>query len=124
MLKTPIKPKAAGARLRPPAVTGTGVPGPSACNFCSGARHYIQECKVVNEYICSGKCKCSLDGKVILASDVMVPHGIMGAWLCDRVDEWHRLNPGQMAMQMLFEVTVSATVPLNDAAGQSTYSCP
>ncbi len=54
----------------------------------------------------------------------MVPHSITGAWLRDHVDEWHQLNPGQMAMQMLFEVTASATVPPNDTAGQSTCSCP
>src|SRR5258707_7350414 len=101
-----------------------GVPGPSTCNFCSGARHYIRECKVINKYIHSRKCKCSPDGKVILASGVMVLHGIMGAWLCNHVDEWHQLNPRQMAAQMLFEVTAPVTVPLNDAAGQSTCSCP
>src|SRR5229473_6394451 len=124
MFKTTIQTQPAGARPQPPAVTGMGVPGPSACNFCGGAGHYIQECKVVNKYICSRKCKCSPDGKVILASGVMVPRSITGAWLRDRIDEWHRLNPGQMATQMLFEVTVSATVPPNDAAGQSTCSCP
>jgi len=101
-----------------------GAPGPSTCNFCSGARHYIRECEVVNEYIRSGKCKRSPDGKVVLASGAMVLHGIMGAWLHDRVDEWHQLNPRQMAVQMLFEVMASATVPPNDAAGQSTCSCP
>src|SRR5258708_8517398 len=100
------------------------MPGLSTCNFCGGARHYIRKCEVVNKYIHSGKCKCSPDRKVILASGVMVLCGIMGAWLRNRIDEWHRLNPGQMAMQMLFEVMASATVPPNDTAGQSTCSCP
>ena len=124
MFKTTIQTQPAGARPRPPAITGTGTPGPSACNFCGGARHYIRECEVVNEYIRSRKCKRSLDRKVVLASGAMVLCGIMGAWLRDHVDEWHQLNPRQMAVQMLFEVMASATVPPNDAAGQSTCSCP
>ena len=124
MFKSAIQTQPAGARPRPPATIGMGVPGPSICTFCSGAGHYIQECKVVNEYICTRKCKCSTDGKVVLASGAMVPHGITGAWLCDRIDEWHQLNPRQMATQMLFEVSAIAPVLLKDAVDQSKCSCP
>src|SRR5258708_11858771 len=77
MFKTTIQTQPAGARPRPPAVTGMGMPGPSACNFCGGAGHYIRECEVVNEYIRSRKCKRSLDRKVVLASGAMVLCGIM-----------------------------------------------
>src|SRR5258708_38170598 len=41
MFKTTIQTQPAGARPQPPAITGTGAPGPSTCNFCGGARHYI-----------------------------------------------------------------------------------
>src|SRR5258708_5622890 len=71
MFKSAIQTQPVGARPQPPAAVGTGVPGPSVCNFCGRARHYIQECKVINEYIHTGKCKCSTNGKVVLASGAM-----------------------------------------------------
>ena len=57
-------------------------------------------------------------------SGAMVPRGIMGTWLCDRIDEYHRQNPGQMAVQMLFEVAATATAPTVVAAGQSWNGYP
>ena len=86
--------------------------------------HYIWECEVINKYIRTGKCKCSTNGKVVLTSGVMVLCSIMGAWLHDHIDEWHQLNPGQMATQMLFEVLAIAPVLLKDAVDQSKCSCP
>ena len=32
------------------------------CNFCGG-EHYICDCKVVNKYVQSGKCRCNINGK-------------------------------------------------------------
>ncbi len=124
MFKSAIQTQPVGARPRPPAAIGMGAPGLSICNFCSRAGHYIRECEVVNKYIHTGKCKHSANGKVVLTSGTMVLCGIMGAWLRDCVDEWHRLNPGQMAAQMLFEVSAIAPVLLKDAVDQSKCSCP
>src|SRR5712692_9035029 len=124
MFKSTIQTQPAGARPRPPAAVGTGAPGPSICNFCSGAGHYIWECEVVNEYIHTGKCKHSADGKVVLTSGMMVPCSITGAWLHDCIDEWHRLNSGQMATQMLFKVLAIVPVLPKDAVDQSKCSCP
>ena len=76
----------------------------SICNFFGIPGHYIWECKIVEEFIQFGKCKCNLEGKVVLPSGAMVLHGITGTWLHNRVDEWHWQNPGQLAAQMLFEV--------------------
>jgi len=53
-----------------------------------------------------------------------VPRSIMGNWLRDRVDEYHRQNPGQMAVQMLFEVATFASATPVDAAVQSSHSYP
>src|SRR5258708_27004234 len=85
MSKSAIQTQPAGARPRPPATIGTGAPGPSVCNFRGGARHYIWECEVINEYIRTGKCKHSADRKVSLASGTMVLSGITGAWFRDCV---------------------------------------
>jgi hypothetical protein len=41
----------------------------------------------------------------------MVPCNVQGVWLCDRVDEWHQQNPGQMASQMILEVAAAQSVP-------------
>ena len=102
------KPKSSGA-----ASTGTNASGSSVCNFCGVPGHFIRECEVVEEFIRFGKCKRSPEGRVILPSGAQVPRSIQGAWLRDRVEEWHRQNPGQMAAQMYIEVMAAppATVP-------------
>ena len=102
-----------------------GVPG-SACNFCGGSGHFIRECEVVTEYSRVGKCKRCADSKVVLPSGVMVPCDIPGNWLRDRVDEWHRLNPGQTALQMILEVVAAqpVTALASESVSQSSTSCP
>lgn len=126
MFKISLQPQQAGPRPRVTGAnaTGTSAPGTSACNFCGLPGHFIRECEVVAEYTRAGKCKRSQDGRVVLPSGAMVPRSISGAWLRDRIDEYHRQNPGQMAAQMLFEVAATATAPPNDAAGQSYHSYP
>ena len=69
---------------------------PFACIMC-GAAHGINWCKFVTEYIMAGKVKRNAEGKVVLPNGEFVPRGIPGEWLRDRVDEWHRQNPGQLA---------------------------
>ena len=130
MVKTVLQTQA-GA---PPRSTGaaaqvTSAPsgqGSSACNFCGVTGHFIRECEVVADYIKAGKCKRSADSRVVLPSGASVSRGTPGTWLRDRIDEWHRINPGQMAAAMLFEVTAaSAATALQDqAAGQSFFSRP
>ena len=100
--------------------------GNSVCNFCGVPGHFIQECKVVEEFIRFRKCKRNPEGKVILPIGAQVPRSIPGAWMRDRIEEWHRQNPGQMAAQMYIEVTAvsSATVPLHVTAGRSYTGYP
>ena len=122
----------AGARPRNAGAAALGVNGESgsrgACNFCRSTDHFIRDCDVIVEYTKASKCnlKCSsVSSKVVLPSGAKVPHGIPGAWLRDRIDEWHRQNPGQMgAVQMLFEVTVKVTVPSETLADQSYSNHP
>ena len=106
------------------ASAGTNASGNSVCNFCGVPGHFIRECEVVAEYTRSRKCKRGPDGRVVLPSGAVVPRSITGAWLRDHVDEWHRTNPGQLAAQMLSEVTVEATALSNDAVGQAFISYP
>ena len=116
-------PQAAATRPKNtgPATAGTSGPSTSVCNFCGIPGHYIQECEIVEEFIRFGKCKRNPKGKVVLPSGAMVPHGITWTWLHDHVDEWHRQNPGQLAAQMLFEVTTpqDVTALAKEAASQA-----
>ena len=100
--------------------------GGSACNFCGGTGHFIRECEVVAEYGRAGKCKRSADGKVVLPSGAMVPRDTPGTWMRDRVDEWHRQNPRQMASQMILEVAAvqTATAPAGESVSQSYIGYP
>jgi hypothetical protein len=83
----------------------------SKCNFCGGIGHFMRDCKVVNEYTYMGKCKRNHENRVVLPLGATVPHSITGTWLCNRVDEYHRLNPNQQgAAQMLCKVTSAVTV--------------
>ena len=101
------RPKGSGA-----ASMGTNASGTSVCNFCGVPRHFIRECEVVEEFIRFEKCKRSPEGRVILPSGAQVPCSIQGAWLHDRVEEWHHQNPGQTAAQMYVEVlAASPAVP-------------
>ena len=75
------------------------------CNFCGSTDHFIRNCTEVLEYINAGKCKRNTEGKVILPSGAYVPRDITGQWLRDRIDEWHRRNPNQLAAgQMMYRV--------------------
>ena len=98
----------------------------SICNFCGGAGHFIRECKVVAEYNRASKCKRNHKGKVVLPSGVMVPRGVPGNWLRDHVDEWHQMNPGQMALQMILEVVAAqpTTALASESASQSSAGYP
>lgn len=66
------------------------------CNFCGGP-HYIRECDKVEAMIREGKCKRNSEGKVVLPSGAFVPREIPGALLSERIEEWHRRNPNQLA---------------------------
>ena len=111
------KPKSFGA-----ASMGTNTSGTSVCNFCGVPRHFIRECEVVEEFIRFGKCKHSPEGRVILPSGAQVPCSIQGAWLCDRVEEWHHQNPGQMAAQIYVKVMVAP--PVTVPPGQICFGYP
>ena len=127
MVKTVIQAQTVGARQRSTGATAAGVSasGGSNCNFCGGSGHFIRECEAVVEYIKASKCKKSTaNGKVVLPSGAEILRGVPGSWLRNRVDEWHRTNPGQLAVQILFEVTAEATALSNDAAGQAFISYP
>ena len=84
-----------GPRSRTP-ISSDATPRDNRCNFCGGA-HFIRNCELVEDYIHAGKVKRNVEGRVILPTGAYVPREISGANLKERIDEWHRKNPGQLA---------------------------
>ena len=75
----------------------------------------ISTCPKVEEDTRAGKCRRNVEGKVCLPSGAFVPRHIPGTTMRDRINEWHRLNPGQLAAgllsvgNMVFEAVTSAS---------------
>ena len=67
-----------------------------ACNFCGEIGHYMAECEVVAQYTRDGKIKKNADGRIVLGTGAFVPRTIPGVWFKERVDEWHKRNPGNI----------------------------
>ncbi|KAF7297477.1 hypothetical protein MIND_00981500 [Mycena indigotica] len=84
---------------------------PGLCNMCGEGGHYIGTCPTVEEYTKQGKCKRDVNGRVTLPSGAFVPSRILGANLRDRIDEYHRQNPGQLAAGQLMLDLAPRTAP-------------
>jgi len=66
------------------------------CSYCGGS-HFIRECPQVTEDIKAGKCKKNHEGKVVLPSGAFVTRDVPGRNLRERIDEWHKRHPNQLA---------------------------
>ena len=89
------------------------------CNYCGGP-HYIIQCKEVDKDIEAGKVRRNHDGKVILSTGAFVPRDIQGRYLRDRVNEWHKRNPGQIAVATLINTIDMQIVNGNNCATMPT----
>lgn len=67
------------------------------CLFCNEMGHMISMCPKVEEDMRNGRCRRSSDGRVVLPSGAFIPGSLPGETMRDRLNEWHRLNPGQTA---------------------------
>lgn len=76
------------------------------CTCCSLLRHFIRNCDLVEEYMIQGKVRRNVDGKVVLSTDAFIPHDIVGRYLKDHIDEWHRCYPSQLAVAQLMYTSV------------------
>ena len=100
-------------RMRPS--TGGGVPPRNAKCLFDGCDNFIRDCAKVEEYIRQGKCRRNHEGKVILSTGAYVPRDIPGEHLCDRIDEWHRRNPNQLASGTLSSNTALFGAVVSDS---------
>ncbi|KDQ05786.1 hypothetical protein BOTBODRAFT_182226 [Botryobasidium botryosum FD-172 SS1] len=79
----------------PPAIPGTSF-RPNTCFFCADTSHYIRDCARAAEYVKDGKCIRDAGGRIVLPNTNMVPRGVGGQTMMERIDAWHAANPGQM----------------------------
>ncbi|KAJ7830860.1 hypothetical protein B0H13DRAFT_2432885 [Mycena leptocephala] len=78
-------------------------PRPDGCIYCSGP-HYIGNCDTVTADAQAGYCKRDVNGRVVLPSGAFVPRHIQGHNLRERIQEYHRTNPNQVAAaQMMLD---------------------
>ena len=81
------------------------------CHYCGEAGHAIAACPRVAEDIKAGRCARGFDGRVILPTGSYVPSSMAGNTMRERINEWHRQNPGHIsptnppAAQMLYEIS-------------------
>lgn len=80
------------------------------CNFCGEPGHFMGQCPKLTSYVALGKCRRNVDGKVVLPSGAFLSKAIIGKWLADRFDEYHRQNPGQLAIGQLSANTTTSTM--------------
>jgi hypothetical protein len=105
---------AIGANRMRPSTNGGAPPRSAKCLF-DGCENFIRDCPSVEEYIKQGKCRRNHEGKVILSSGAYVPRDIPGEHLKDRIDEWHRRHPGQLATGILSSNTALFGAVVNDS---------
>ena len=90
------------------------------CLMCSGP-HLISACLTVLEYIKAGKCRRNQDGKVILSTGAWIPRDIPGSNMQEKIDEWHRQNPGQLAAATLFNAVDIVHLPESPLQRHASY---
>jgi hypothetical protein len=110
-----------GRYNNPAASSSDSAPRSTTCNFCGGP-HFMRECDKVDELIRAGKCKRNTEGKIVLPSGAYVPRDIPGTLLSERIEEWHRRNPNQLAAAALLH-TIDNPTPksINTYATTATH---
>ncbi|KAG6870597.1 hypothetical protein C0995_011953 [Termitomyces sp. Mi166 len=88
-------------RLSKPSGANTGQPLllKDLCHFCGQIGHTMVKgrCLELENYIHAGKCRKNRDNKVVLPSGGYIPQYPKKLYYKDRLEEWHRLNPGNLA---------------------------
>ncbi|OBZ76657.1 hypothetical protein A0H81_03899 [Grifola frondosa] len=80
-----------------PSSMTTAPQGPTftSCHYCGDPACYIGSCPRVEEDTLAGLCQRNAEGKVILPGGGFVARTMPGATMRERINGWHRCNPGQ-----------------------------
>ncbi|KAG5348991.1 hypothetical protein C0989_006668 [Termitomyces sp. Mn162] len=75
----------------------------STCHFCGKIGHTMVRgtCMKLEQIIQQGKVRQNAKGKIILPSGAMIPNYFGKQLYMERIEEWHRLNPGQIVTSRL-----------------------
>ncbi|KNZ76011.1 hypothetical protein J132_00286, partial [Termitomyces sp. J132] len=75
----------------------------STCHFCGKIGHTMVHgmCMKLEQMIQQGKVCQNAKGKIISPSDAMIPNYFSKQLYMERIEEWHRLNPGQIITSRL-----------------------
>lgn len=96
----------------PPSLTNN----PRSCFFCGDLYHIIRDCILRAQYLKEGKCIQNAEGQMVCPGGSQPPF-VRGGNLKERIDEWHRQNPGQLAKASLMLNIVGISRPPSNAAG-------
>ncbi|KAG6882134.1 hypothetical protein C0993_011805, partial [Termitomyces sp. T159_Od127] len=71
----------------------------SLCHFCGELGHTMSRgrCNTLEQYIRLGRVRRGTDSKVVLSTGANIPNYPELKSYQERVDEWHRCNPGNIA---------------------------
>ncbi|KAG6863215.1 hypothetical protein C0993_012442, partial [Termitomyces sp. T159_Od127] len=71
----------------------------SLCHFCGELGHTMSRgrCNTLEQYIRLGRVRRGTDGKVVLSTGANIPNYPELKSYQERVNEWHRRNPGNIA---------------------------
>src|SRR5271155_3324321 len=83
--------------------------------------HFIRNCLEVLEYIKQGRCKRNIEGKIVLPTGAFVPREIPGTLLRERIDEWHRRYPNQLAAASLVHTIDARIIGQAQSGNIQTY---
>ncbi|KNZ72258.1 hypothetical protein J132_04051 [Termitomyces sp. J132] len=70
----------------------------STCHFCGETGHTMVQgtCIKLEQMILQGKIHRNAEGKIVLLSGAMIPNYFGKRLYMECIEEWHRLNPGQI----------------------------
>ena len=75
--------------------------GSTTCHYCSEVGHQIAQCPRVEEDAQKGLCRRNAEGRIVLPSGAFPPRSLTGNNMRERIQEWHKLHPGNVAVGML-----------------------
>ncbi len=67
------------------------------CKFCGDIGHIIKACQEVDKYVCIGKCKQDIAGRIVLPSGADIPYAANCKTLQQRCDKYHQQKPSLQA---------------------------
>jgi Aspartyl protease len=102
----------------------SGPPKTKTCFYCGKPGCMMSRCEEVAKDTAAGKCRRNAEGKVVLPSGAFPPRDLPGATMAERITEWHKRNPNQLAAGTLSSNTTAAGTFLYSLTEPTTSVSP